>query len=71
MSSAMLPKAFLPQWVQDFSLINPVSYLADAARTLILTGYDWDAIGKAFLSIAVLGLILNLMAVQAFRAQGR
>jgi ABC-2 type transport system permease protein len=71
MSSAMLPKAFLPQWVQDFSVINPVSYLADAARALILTGYDWDAIGKAFLSIAILGIILNGMAVRAFRAQGK
>ncbi|MGH7339038.1 MAG: ABC transporter permease, partial [Candidatus Rokuibacteriota bacterium] len=40
MSTAMLPKGLLPQWVQDFSAVNPVSYLADASRALIIEGYD-------------------------------
>ncbi|HEV8361545.1 MAG TPA: ABC transporter permease [Candidatus Thermoplasmatota archaeon] len=71
MSTAMMPKQLLPQWVQDFSAINPVSYVADASRALILTGYDWAAIGNAFLAIAIVGLLLNGMAVMAFRAQGR
>jgi ABC-2 type transport system permease protein len=71
LSTAMLPKALLPQWVQDFSTVNPVSYIADAARGLILTGYDWDAIGKAIVAIVAVGAVLNGMAVAAFRAQGK
>lgn len=71
LSTAMLPAQLLPQWVQDFSKINPVSYVADAARSLILTGYDWTAIGKALLSLIILGTILNVLAIMAFRAQGK
>jgi hypothetical protein len=48
-----------------------VSYIADASRALILTGYDWTLIGQAVVAIAVFGVILNGMAVMAFRAQGK
>lgn len=71
MSTAMLPKALLPGWVQSVSAFNPVSYLADAARALIISGYDWTLIGKAVLAIAIVGTILNGMAISAFRAQGK
>jgi ABC-2 type transport system permease protein len=71
LSTALLQKALLPTWVKDFSSVNPVSYIADAARSLILTGYDWHAIGNAVLAIAIFGVVLNGMAVLAFRAQGK
>lgn len=71
LSTAMLPKAALPQWVQDFSSINPVSYVADAARALVVNGYDWTAIGNALLAVAVFGVVLNGLAILAFRAQGK
>jgi ABC-2 type transport system permease protein len=67
----MLPKMLLPGWVQSFSTVNPVSYLANASRALILTGYDWPALGSATLAIVILGTILNGFAVMAFRAQGK
>jgi len=71
LSTAMLPKTSLPSWVQSFSTVNPVSYMADAARALILTGYDWTALGNAIIAIAAFGIILNGLAVMAFRAQGK
>jgi len=71
LSTAMLPKALLPSWVQTFSTVNPVSYMADAARALILTGFDWTAIGNAFLAILAFGIVLNGLAIMAFRAQGK
>lgn len=71
MSTAMMPAALLPDWVQKVSAVNPISYIADASRALILTGYDWALIGKALLAIAIFGVILNGLAVAAFRAQGK
>ncbi len=71
LSTAMLPKGLLPAWVQDFSTVNPVSYIADASRSLIVSGYDWPAIGNAFIAIAVFGIVLNGLAVWAFRSQGK
>ncbi|HEV8595119.1 MAG TPA: ABC transporter permease [Thermoplasmata archaeon] len=71
LSTAMLPKLLLPGWVQTFSTVNPVSYIADAARALILTGFDWSLIGRAFLAVAAFGIVLNGLAVMSFRAQGK
>jgi ABC-2 type transport system permease protein len=70
-STAMLPKMLLPDWVQTFSALNPVSYLADVSRDLILTGYNWHELGTAVLAIVILGAVLNGFAIAAFRAQGK
>lgn len=71
LSTALLNKQLLPSWVRDFSSVNPVSYIADASRSLIVSGYDWHAIGNAVIAIAIFGVVLNGMAVLAFRAQGK
>jgi len=71
LSTALIPRDLLPPWVQIFSSLNPVSYLADAARSLIVTGYDWPVIGKACLAIVVFGVVLQGLALQAFNAQGK
>ncbi len=71
LSSAMLPVSLLPSWIQTFSRVNPVSYVATAARTLIVSGYNWSQIGQAFAAVAILGFCLNGLAVLAFRSQGR
>ncbi len=71
LSTAMVPLSLLPGWVQTFSKVNPVSYVATASRALILTGYNWTAIGQALAAIAIVGILLNGLAVVAFRAQGR
>ncbi len=71
LSTAMLPAALLPSWLQTFSKFNPVSYVASAARSLILTGFNWTEIGQAFLAVAIIGVLLYSLAVLAFRRQGR
>ncbi|HXW67050.1 MAG TPA: ABC transporter permease [Thermoplasmata archaeon] len=71
LSTAMLPAGLLPPWLQTFSRFNPVSYVATASRSLILTGFDWTQIGQAFLAIAIVGVLLYALAVTAFRRQGR
>ncbi len=69
LSTAMLPYDLLPGWVQTFSKFNPVSYIATAARTLILTGWNWTEIGQAFLAVAIVAVLLYSLAVVAFRRQ--
>jgi ABC-2 type transport system permease protein len=36
LSSAFLPLAALPDWIQTFAMLNPVTYGVDAARALML-----------------------------------
>jgi ABC-2 type transport system permease protein len=58
-STALMPLAFLPDWMQTISNINPISYTVNAVRVLSSTGFEWGAILAAFgllLLIAFLGL---------------
>jgi ABC-2 type transport system permease protein len=47
---------------------NPTEYVLRAMRDLMLTGYDWDAIGLAFLVILALGLVGLPMTIHNYRS---
>src|SRR5919197_3592403 len=65
-STAFVPEALMPEWIRVFNRWNPVSYLIEAIRALMVTGYDWGAIGAALLSMAILGVILQVITLWAF-----
>lgn len=67
LSTAMMPKFLLPDWVQTVATYNPISYIADALHGLIIEGYDWTVIGYAFLTIAVVGVLTLSAASSMFR----
>lgn len=58
-STAFMPLAFLPNWMQTLSNYNPISYTTDALRVLTSTGFEWGTILSAvgvLLVITFLGL---------------
>jgi len=55
LSPALFPIDFLPTWVRDVSMFNPVSYAVDASRTLMIDGFNWATILPAW---GVIGLWL-------------
>jgi ABC-2 type transport system permease protein len=67
MSTAFVPAALMPDWLQTFNGFNPISYTIEAMRALMNVGYDWPAIGRAVLAIVALGLILQGGTLWAFR----
>ncbi len=71
MSTAFVPKALMPGWMQVVNDWNPVTYLIEAMRALMITGYDWGAIGKAVLSLVILGTILQAVTLWAFQRLAR
>lgn len=66
MSTAFVPEAMMPGWVQLINRVNPVSYVIEAIRGLMVTGYDWGAIGTAVGALAILGIILQGVTLWAF-----
>jgi ABC-2 type transport system permease protein len=66
-STAFVPHDLLPSWLQAVNDVNPVSYLVDAMRTLMLQGWHWETIGEGFLAAAAVGALTLPLAVQAFR----
>src|SRR5205823_4461410 len=66
-STAFVPHDLLPSWLQTMNEVNPVSYLVDGMRALMLQGWQWGTIGEAFLAAAAVGVVTLPLAVQAFR----
>jgi ABC-2 type transport system permease protein len=67
MSTAFVPAELMPDWLQTFNGLNPISYTIEAMRALMNIGFDWPLIGRAVLAIGVLGLILQGGTLWAFR----
>jgi ABC-2 type transport system permease protein len=67
MSTAFVPVRLMPEWLQVLNAVNPISYVIEAARALMTTGYDWGAIGAAVVAIVVVGVVLQGATLLAFR----
>jgi ABC-2 type transport system permease protein len=71
MSTAFVPEALMPGWMQGVNEWNPISYQIEAVRTLMVEGYDWNAIGMAVLSMVAVGIVLQTATMLAFRRLAR
>ena len=67
LSTAMMPLAFLPSWVQTVSTYNPITYIANGLHALIITGFDWQVLGGALLTILVVGVVTLSATTAMFR----
>ena len=57
LSSMNLPRNLIEiDWFRIAATANPVSYLIEGIRSLIITGWDWQALALAFGIAAVLGV---------------
>jgi len=63
-SSAIYPIALMPPWLRFFALINPLTYVVDALRALMLPGY------QANLLLDVVALLIALCVFVALASIG-
>jgi ABC-2 type transport system permease protein len=67
-SSINLPRDLMAtDWFRWLATVNPVSYLIEGMRSLIITGWDAEALGLAFgigLAIVVVGFALAVRALR-------
>ncbi|PZS30457.1 MAG: hypothetical protein DLM61_10695, partial [Pseudonocardiales bacterium] len=61
LSSSNLPRNLIEtDWFRTIATYNPVSYLIEGVRSLIIAGWDAQALGLAFgIALAILGLALT------------
>lgn len=62
-STAFVPVDALPGWLQVVSAVNPITYGVNAARVIMLSGWDWDVIGPSLVVLGALDVVLGAMAV--------
>jgi ABC-2 type transport system permease protein len=69
LSPAFAPKEVFSGWLEFLATINPVTYVLEGLRSLVLVGWEWDQIAYALLSIAGLGAFTLTMTLLALRTR--
>jgi ABC-2 type transport system permease protein len=67
LSPAFAPKEIFSGWLEFLATINPVTYILQGSRSLVLDGWEADQLLKAFASVAGLAAITSSMTVWAYR----
>ena len=56
-------------WFRIAATLNPVSYMIECVRSLIITGWDWQALALGFGFVIVLGIVSFFLASNALRTR--
>jgi len=56
-------------WFRTAATLNPVSYMIECVRSLIITGWDWQALALGFAFVFALGLASLALASRALRTR--
>jgi len=67
MSTAFVPPSLMPEWIRVINDWNPLTYVIEGIRPLMTTGFDWGAIGRALVALAIIGTVLHGASLWAFR----
>jgi len=70
LSSVNLPRNLIEQdWFRTIATYNPVSYLVEGVRSLIITGWDAQALALGFGIAALIAVIAVALAARALRTR--
>jgi ABC-2 type transport system permease protein len=70
-STAFMPLALLPDWMQSIAKINPISYSADALRAVTSVGFEWGTVLASAAVLVVIGLLSLMATMHQFRKMMR
>jgi ABC-2 type transport system permease protein len=69
LSPAFAPKEFFDEWLEFLATINPVTYVLEGMRSLVLEGWEWDRIGYAFAAIVGFGAFTITLTLASLRSR--
>ena len=69
LTSSYVPREQLSGWLDTVATINPVTYLLEGMRSLIMRGWQWEELGQALIAIGVVGAISMSMCFAALRGR--
>jgi ABC-2 type transport system permease protein len=72
LTSSYVPRSELAPWLDTVAGFNPVTYILDGLRSLVLAeGWQWGDIGQALLAIGLVGAVSMSMCFAALRGRIR
>ena len=69
LTTAFAPREFLSGWLDTAATFNPVTYLLEGLRSLIMTGWVPSELIKAFVAVAAVGVVSMSLALLALRGR--
>jgi ABC-2 type transport system permease protein len=69
LTSSYVPRSQLSGWLDTVAGFNPVTYLLEGLRSLVMVGWEWDELGKAVLAIVLLGAVSMSLCFGALRGR--
>lgn len=69
LTTVYIPKEALTGWMETVVTWNPVTYLLEGMRSLVLTGWDATALLWALLAILGVGILSQALALAALRGR--
>ena len=71
LTTSYVPRDQLSGWLETVAKFNPVTYLLEGMRSLIVDGWEWDELAKAVIAIAAVGAVSMSMCFAALRGRIR
>ena len=69
LSPAFAPKEVFSAWLEFLATINPVTYILQGMRHLVLDGWSWSHVGGALASIAGMAAFTLTLTLAALRSR--
>ncbi|MEP7201796.1 MAG: ABC transporter permease [Ilumatobacteraceae bacterium] len=64
LTPSFVPRPLLTRPMEIAATFNPVTYIMEAARSLILEGFNWTALGRGFLVVVAAGALMMTLSVR-------
>ncbi|MCB9450331.1 MAG: ABC transporter permease [Anaerolineaceae bacterium] len=71
LTATFVPVSLLSGWIKTAAEYNPITYILEAMRSLLLSGWDSDALLKGFIACGILGTLTFVFALSSLRARTR
>jgi ABC-2 type transport system permease protein len=69
LTTSYVPRSQLSGWLDTVAGLNPVTYLLEGLRSLVMEGWQADTLAKALLAVLALGTISMSMCFAALRGR--
>jgi len=71
LTTSFLPEEALTGWMATIAQYNPVTYLLGALRSLLIVGWDAEALWQGIVAVALVGLLSQTLAFKALSGRVR
>jgi len=71
LAPTFVPLDLLSGWLKTAATVNPITYVLEAMRSIINTGWDGGVIARALLACLILAAVMYALAVFALRVRTR